>query len=133
MKRALVVERNTEVRQDVERALQDADYAVAGLADASLLLPALRVSPFPLVVVMGHGDDLAGSDGPALLRGVASAAETLPHVYVVVSGHPEDYPSPPTNPHTHRAVPVVYEPLALDTLVAAVELAAERLSDVALD
>jgi DNA-binding response OmpR family regulator len=54
--RVLVVEPDALMRETVEAMLTAAGYATAGVSDASLAHAALRVSPYPLVVLVGHGD-----------------------------------------------------------------------------
>jgi hypothetical protein len=136
MKRALVIERDPAIRECVERTLQRDDYAVVGLADESLLVPALQVSPFPLVVVLGHAS-YAGADdaqdgqlqGPEeLLQQVAAADAqvSLRHAYVALGAPRKLVSRWLTKPNTHCRIPIVADPFDGEGLLLAIAEAAER-------
>lgn len=121
VRRALVIERDADLRQTLELVLEDAGYAVAGVEDVSLAEAGLRVSPHPLVVLVSHGDPARRG------RSLAEAAGSLPpHAYVLLSTRPQTAPHL-LNPHTEHVVPVVAEPFDVDVLLAAVDDASERL------
>ncbi len=119
--RVLVVEPDALLRETVEGMLSEVGYVTAGVGEADLAQAALQVSPYPLVVLVGHGDPLVA--GLSLLE---RAGSLPPHAYLLLSTHSQAAPSV-SNPHTKRTVPVVAMPGDVDTLLALVAEAADRL------
>lgn len=119
--RALVVESDVILRDTLELLLEDAGYATAGVGEVGLAQAALQVSPYPLVVLVGHGDPLVTG-----LSLVERAGSLPPHAYLLLSTYPQAAPSV-RNPHTNHAVPVLSVPDDVDTLLARVAEAAGRL------
>lgn len=111
MIRALVVEHDAGLRQTLEDVLHDTGFACASVNDMDLARAALQVSPYELIVLVGHGDprDL---DAPLLAE-----ASALPrHAYLILSTRPDRAPQA-YNPRTQRFIPVVAAPYDLDTLL----------------
>lgn len=101
--------------------LDEAGYATDCVGDVGLALEMLRDSPHPMVVVIGHGEPHV--EGLTILE---QAGSLPPHAYLLLSTAPQVAPSI-SNPHTLYLVPVMAEPLDMDTLLACVDEAARRL------
>lgn len=119
--RVFIVERDVSLRETVTLVLEDAGYATDGVGDVRQALAALRDSPHPMVVLIGHGDPEA--EGLSLLE---QANSLPPHAYLLLSTHPQIAPSV-SNPYTHHLVPIMAEPFDVDALLAQVDEAARRL------
>ncbi len=119
--RALVVEQDATLRETLELMLEDAGYVTVGVGEVGLARWALLVSPYPLVVLVGHGGPQVA--GLSLVEQVGSLP---PHAYLLLSTYPRAAPSA-HNPHTKRTVPVVAVPDDVETLLARVAEAAGRL------
>ena len=116
-----IVERDAALRETVALVLEEAGYAVDGIGDVHHALAALRDSPAPMVVLIGHGDP--ETEGLFLLE---QSSSLPPHAYLLLSTHPQAAPSLP-NPHTQHLVPIMAEPFDVDTLLTQVSEAASRL------
>lgn len=118
MQAVMIVERDQDLRETLEMILEEAGYPALSTCDPALAEAALRVASHPLVVLVGHG----GISSPAadLLRHTSALP---PHAYVVLSTEPCTAP-PVRNIYTHRGVPIVRAPFAVDELLAEVEMAA---------
>lgn len=124
--RVLVVERDATLRETLEEALEEAGYATAAVGDLDLARAALQVSPYPLVVLVGHGNPDA--DDHSL---VDEASALPPHAYLLLSTRPDHAPQA-HNPYTQRAVPIMAEPCDLTTLASLVDEAHTCLNRVGL-
>ena len=120
--RVLILEQDVTLRETLELLLEDAGYATIGVGEEDLARWALRLSPHPLIVLIGHGSPLAV--GLSLIE----EADTLPpHAYIVLSTNPRAAPSV-HNGHTQRTVPVVEVPSDVDVLLDAVAEAGNALN-----
>lgn len=121
MIRVLVVEVDANLRMTLEEAIHEQGYACVGVSDPDLARAALLLSPHALVVLVGHG-------GPHDLgTRLAAEASAMPrHAYIILSTRPSQAPQT-HNPHTQRFIPVVSAPFDIDTLLANVEDAMQRL------
>ena len=116
-----IVERDAALRETVALVLEEAGYAVDGVGDVHQALAALRASPHPMVVLIGHGDP--ETEGLSLLE---QSSSLPPHAYLLLSTHPQAAPSV-SNPYTQHLVPIMAEPFDVVTLLAQVNEAAHRL------
>lgn len=123
MIRALVVEHDANLRQTLEDVLHEKGYICAGVSDMDLARAALQISPYELIVLVGHGDP---RDIEAPL--VAEASALPRHAYLILSTRPDHAPQA-YNPYTQRFVPVVAAPVDIDTLLTCVQDASLRLDD----
>lgn len=122
--RVLVVERDVTLRDTLEEALHETGYATAGVGDIDLARSALQISPYPLVVLVGHGDPSVHDHSL-----VEEASALPPHAYLLLSTRPDQAPLV-LNPHTQRVVPIVAEPCDLEALFTLVDAAFTRLNYV---
>ncbi|HEX8996827.1 MAG TPA: hypothetical protein VF812_12425 [Ktedonobacterales bacterium] len=118
----LILERDTVLRETLREALREEGYTSAGVDDIEQARATLRVSPNPLVVLIGHGDPRVN---PHSL--VEEAGNLPPHAYLILSTNPEQAPHV-RNPHTGRIAPVVSTPCDIQTLITQVNKAARRLA-----
>lgn len=127
MVRVLVVEPDPLLREALELMLDEAGYTVAGVGDGNLARQALRVSPYPLVVLLSRSTDRIQAAEDDILRGISD----LPaHAYLLLSMHPHHAPWV-WNAHTERFVPVVPVPFDVDEVLDRVANAAGLLGTVA--
>lgn len=125
--RALVVERDTTLRQTLQEVVREAGYASIGVDDLPLARMTLRASPSPLIVLLGHGDPRVHLDA------LADAVNALPqHVYLILTTRPDLAPRI-FNTRTDRTVPVLAVPCDLDTLLASISDAVQRLRSAGLE
>lgn len=123
----LVVEQDVALRDDLRELLHEAGYNSVGVSDLDFAREVLECSPFPMVVLVEHGDPRFHAD--ALVEAAIATAERpgeARHAYVLLSTHPADAPHL-RNPYTQRMVPVVELPSSLDRLTREVGDAARRL------
>lgn len=122
----LVVEDDEETRAVMGTALEDAGYVVAEASDGLGALEVLRVSPYPMVVLLDYWMPRVG--GAKVIETVAEDATLAGrHAYILVTATPEILPPAFTMQLAKLDVPVIAKPFEIDTLLDTVRQASARL------
>lgn len=126
MEHVCVVDDDPDVRLTVGDLLEDEGFAVDVLGDGLSLLERLRSAAQPRVVLLDlHMPHL---DGAGVLAALAcDPVLAARHRYILVTGAMQDRPPEIDALLLLLDVPVVEKPFALETLLGAVEVAAQGL------
>lgn len=122
----LLVDDDEAIRVVARLVLTEADYPVFEAEDGAATLLMLHASAHPMIVLLDRC--MPGMDGERLLAAVA-ADETLAtrHAYVLMTALPPAGASPLGALLTQLQALVLPKPFEIDTLVATVAQAADRL------
>lgn len=127
MASALVVDDDQDTGDILRIVLEDAGYAVTEASDGVLALDALRASVSPLVVVLDL--DLPQLDGLGVLRAVADDARLSErHTFVLLTAVAHKCYQAAEDVCAQLAVPLIFKPFELDTLLDALAVASHRVS-----
>lgn len=126
----LVVEDDEETRAVMGTALEDAGYVVAEASDGLGALEVLRVSPYPMVVLLDYWMPRVG--GAKVIEKVAEDPTLAGrHAYILVTATPEILPPAFSEQLGQLGAPVIAKPFEIDTLLDTVAKAAARLRNAA--
>lgn len=125
MTSALVVEANPALREIIADIVRDEGFAATCTSEYDTAFAALRLSPLPLIVLLGHGGRSALS-----LRLLQHIAALPRHGYVLVSTQAATAPHI-WNPCTARRVPILSAPFDIDDLANQVRAMAAELAEQA--
>jgi CheY-like chemotaxis protein len=126
MTTVLVIEDDTDIRETLRLALEDAGYSVLEAEDAPNGLGLLQESPCPLMVLVDHL--LPSMTSEELLRHASDQATRARHVFAVITASPqlltEDYRAW----LEVRDIPTIPKPFELEHLLDTVGAQAARLN-----
>lgn len=124
----LIVEDDLSLRLTLRAFLEEEGYGVFEAPDGRPALERLHASSQRLVVLLDM--HMPGMDGRQVLEAVA-AHDLLAtrHAYVMMTANAHTLPLPFAMLLTQLDVPVIAKPFDLDTLLAAIAAAAQRLAD----
>jgi CheY-like chemotaxis protein len=126
MTSVLVVDDDTDTREALRFALEDEGHAVSEAADGLQALEVLRVSASSLVVVLDL--DLPHLDGIQLLQMVAQDPSLAArHAFILLTAVADQRLQQAEAVCATLKVPVIAKPFELDTVLAAVVAATDRL------
>lgn len=127
LQQVLVVDDDPDIRASLDVLLQDEGYVVHEAPDGNVALKQLRRSSVRLVVLLDIL--MPGVDGIAVLEAVAAQQElSTRHAYIVMTAHAgRTVPLKMAHLLLELHIPILTKPFDIDTVLAAVHTAAQRL------
>lgn len=124
--RVLLVGDDSFVRDALRNALDDKGFHVLEAPTVKVALNLLRVSVFPLVVLIDH--NLRGGGAASLIRAVAGDPETCSrHAYLYIAASPRVVSSSLVRLLQEHEIPIVTRPFDVEGLAAQIKEAAGRV------
>jgi CheY-like chemotaxis protein len=124
--RVLLVDDDEAIRETLRLILEEEGYAVIEAPDGVVALDVLRALTYPVVVISNH--NMPRLDGPGLFNFIlADPALAARHVYLYMTAGNRVIPPTFASQLEELNAPVLRKPFDLDTFLAAVAQAAERL------
>ena len=126
--RVLLVGDDGFVRSAMRNALEDKGFHALEAPTAKVALNLLRVSVFPLVVLVDH--NLRDGGGASLMRAITSDPELASrHAYLYIAASPRVLPASLLRLLQEHYIPIVTHPFDAEGLSAQIKEAVARIQD----
>jgi CheY-like chemotaxis protein len=124
---ALIVDDDAAIRETLAHLVEEGGYDVLTAHNGLLALKILQTSTRPLVALLDAM--MPGMSGMEVVNRVAADGRLAHrHACILMTANPEALPLALVQRLKHLSVPVIAKPFDLDTLLALIERAAERVA-----